>query len=151
MSWSLFLPFVLFAVGVGIVIWATERLLEGLVGLSYLVRVPFAIVGDSRRRAADLFLWGSLSLELSRGDHRASELGAVPGFPRRERGRDRAAGRSGNRRERAWRMHDVLDLPPRHPRPGRATQGLKEPGARGQDVRAIRPAGAAPLVGADTR
>ena len=38
------MPFVLFVAGVGMVIWATERLLEGLVGLAYLVRVStFAI------------------------------------------------------------------------------------------------------------
>ena len=38
------MPFVLFAAGVGMVIWATKRLLEGLVGLAYLVRVStFAI------------------------------------------------------------------------------------------------------------
>ncbi len=44
MSWSLLLPFVLFIAGVVIVIWATERLLEGLVGLAYLVRIStFAI------------------------------------------------------------------------------------------------------------
>lgn len=44
MSWSLLWPFVLFAAGVGLVIWATERLLEGLVGLASLVRVSvFAI------------------------------------------------------------------------------------------------------------
>jgi cation:H+ antiporter len=43
-SWSLLWPFVLFAAGVGLVIWATERLLEGLVGLASLVRVSvFAI------------------------------------------------------------------------------------------------------------
>ncbi len=45
MSWPLLLPFVLFAAGVGMVIWAKERLLEGLVGLTSLVRVSaFAIV-----------------------------------------------------------------------------------------------------------
>jgi hypothetical protein len=33
------LPFVLFVVGVVIVVWATERLLEGLVGLAGLLRV----------------------------------------------------------------------------------------------------------------
>ena len=44
MSWSLLWPFVLFAAGVGLVFWATERLLEGLVGLASLVRVSvFAI------------------------------------------------------------------------------------------------------------
>src|ERR671932_434909 len=44
MSWSFAWPFVLFAVGVVAVIWATERLLEGLVGLAWLLRVStFAI------------------------------------------------------------------------------------------------------------
>jgi len=33
------LPFVLFVARVGMIIWVTERLLEGLVGLAYLVRV----------------------------------------------------------------------------------------------------------------
>jgi cation:H+ antiporter len=44
MIWSSLWPFALFAVGVVIVIWATERLLEGLVGLAGLLRVStFAI------------------------------------------------------------------------------------------------------------
>ena len=34
MIWPSVWPFVLFAVGVVVVIWATERLLEGLVGLA---------------------------------------------------------------------------------------------------------------------
>lgn len=51
MSWSLLLPFVLFVAGVGMVIWATERLLEGLVGLAYLARVlTFAIAAVLSRR-----------------------------------------------------------------------------------------------------
>jgi hypothetical protein len=70
MSWSLLLPFVLFVAGVGMVIWATERLLEGLVGLAYLVRVStFAIAAvlsgfevenvaaDLRRRGVGLRRW----------------------------------------------------------------------------------------------
>jgi len=44
MIWSSLWPFALFAVGVVIVIWATERLLEGLVGLAGPLRVSiFAI------------------------------------------------------------------------------------------------------------
>lgn len=44
MIWSSLLPFALFAIGVVAVIWATERLLEGLVGLARLLRVSiFAI------------------------------------------------------------------------------------------------------------
>ena len=44
MSWSSLLPFALFGVGVVAVIWATERLLAGLVGLAGLLRVStFAI------------------------------------------------------------------------------------------------------------
>jgi hypothetical protein len=43
-SWPLLWPFVLFAAGVRLVIWATERLLEWLVGPTSLVRVSvFAI------------------------------------------------------------------------------------------------------------
>jgi cation:H+ antiporter len=65
-------PFMLFAVGVVIVIWATERLLEGLVGLARLLRVSaFAIaavisgfeaenvavgLAAARREAAELAL-----------------------------------------------------------------------------------------------
>ncbi len=33
------MPFVLFVARVGMIIWVTERLLEGLVGLAYLVQV----------------------------------------------------------------------------------------------------------------
>jgi cation:H+ antiporter len=44
MIWSSLWPFVLFVVGVVVVIWATDRLLEGLVGLAGLLRVStFAI------------------------------------------------------------------------------------------------------------
>ncbi len=44
MIWASLWPFVLFAVGVVVVIWATERLLEGLIGLAGLLRVSaFAI------------------------------------------------------------------------------------------------------------
>src|SRR5215212_8543760 len=44
MTWISLWPFVLFVVGVAVVIWATERLLEGLVGLAGLLRVSaFAI------------------------------------------------------------------------------------------------------------
>lgn len=44
MIWSSLLPFALFTIGVVAVIWATERLLEGLVGLARLLRVStFAI------------------------------------------------------------------------------------------------------------
>jgi cation:H+ antiporter len=44
MTWTSLWPFVLFVVGVVVVIWATERLLEGLVGLAGLLRVSaFAI------------------------------------------------------------------------------------------------------------
>jgi cation:H+ antiporter len=65
-------PFALFAVGVVIVIWATERLLEGLVGLAGLLRAStFAIaailsgfeaenvavgLAAARREAAELAL-----------------------------------------------------------------------------------------------
>ncbi len=63
MGWSLLLPFVLFAVG--------------MVTLLYFLWLNLG------RRVADLCLWGSLLLELSRGDHRAFELGAVSDLPRR--------------------------------------------------------------------
>jgi cation:H+ antiporter len=44
MLWSSLLPFALFAIGVVAVIWATNRLLEGLVGLAGLLKVStFAI------------------------------------------------------------------------------------------------------------
>ncbi len=44
MIWSSLLPFALFAIGVVAVIWATARLLEGLIGLAGLLRVStFAI------------------------------------------------------------------------------------------------------------
>ena len=71
MIWSSLWPFALFAVGVVIVIWATERLLEGLVGLAGLLRVStFAIavlsgfeaenvavgLAAARREAAELAL-----------------------------------------------------------------------------------------------
>jgi len=72
MIWSSLWPFVLFAVGVVVVIWATERLLEGLVGLAGLLRVStFAIaailsgfeaenvavgLAAARREAAELAL-----------------------------------------------------------------------------------------------
>src|SRR5215212_4663352 len=72
MIWSTLWPFVLFAVGVVVVIWATERLLEGLVGLARLLRVSaFAIaavlsgfeaenvavgLAAARREAAELAL-----------------------------------------------------------------------------------------------
>src|ERR687889_1865276 len=72
MTWSSLWPFALFAVGVVIVIWATERLLEGLVGLAGLLRVSiFAIaavlsgfeaenvavgLAAARREAAELAL-----------------------------------------------------------------------------------------------
>jgi cation:H+ antiporter len=72
MIWSSVWPFMLFAVGVVIVIWATERLLEGLVGLARLLRVSaFAIaavisgfeaenlavgLAAARREAAELAL-----------------------------------------------------------------------------------------------
>jgi cation:H+ antiporter len=44
MIWPSVWPFVLFAVGVVVVIWATERLLEGLVGLAGLLRVSASAV-----------------------------------------------------------------------------------------------------------
>jgi cation:H+ antiporter len=72
MIWSTLWPFVLFAVGVVVVIWATERLLEGLVGLARLLRIStFAIaailsgfeaenvavgLAAARREAAELAL-----------------------------------------------------------------------------------------------
>src|SRR5918912_3257885 len=72
MSWSFVGPFMFFVVGVGVVIWATERLLEGLVGLARLLRVStFAIaailsgfeaenvavgLAAARREAAELAL-----------------------------------------------------------------------------------------------
>ena len=72
MIWSSLWPFALFAVGVVIVIWATERLLEGLVGLAGPLRVSiFAIaavlsgfeaenvavgLAAARREAAELAL-----------------------------------------------------------------------------------------------
>jgi len=72
MIWSSAWPFALFAVGVVVVIWATERLLEGLVGLARLLRVSaFAIaailsgfeaenvavgLAAARREAAELAL-----------------------------------------------------------------------------------------------
>jgi Ca2+/Na+ antiporter len=72
MIWSSLWPFALFAVGVVIVIWATERLLEGLVGLAGLLRAStFAIaailsgfeaenvavgLAAARREAAELAL-----------------------------------------------------------------------------------------------
>jgi cation:H+ antiporter len=44
MIWSSVWPFLLFAVGVVVVIWATERLLKGLIGLARLLRVStFAV------------------------------------------------------------------------------------------------------------
>jgi len=44
MIWSSLWPFVLFVVGIVVVIWATDRLLEGLIGLAGLLRVStFAI------------------------------------------------------------------------------------------------------------
>jgi cation:H+ antiporter len=44
MTWASLWPFVLFAVGIIVVIWATERLLEGLVGLARLLRISaFAV------------------------------------------------------------------------------------------------------------
>src|SRR5215212_2223097 len=39
MIWSSVWPFVLFAAGIVVVIWATDRLLEGLIGLAGLIRV----------------------------------------------------------------------------------------------------------------
>src|SRR5215204_1177639 len=72
MIWSTLWPFVLFAVGVVVVIWATERLLEGLIGLAGLLRIStFAIaavlsgfeaenvavgLAAARREAAELAL-----------------------------------------------------------------------------------------------
>jgi cation:H+ antiporter len=72
MTWASLWPFVLFVVGVVVVIWATERLLEGLVGLAGLLRVSaFAIaailsgfeaenvavgLAAARREAAELAL-----------------------------------------------------------------------------------------------
>jgi cation:H+ antiporter len=72
MIWASVWPFVLFVVGVVVVIWATERLLEGLVGLARLLRVSaFAIaailsgfeaenvavgLAAARREAAELAL-----------------------------------------------------------------------------------------------
>src|SRR5215203_3811780 len=72
MTWSTLWPFGRFAVGVVVVIWATERLLEGLVGLARLLRVSaFAIaavlsgfeaenvavgLAAARREAAELAL-----------------------------------------------------------------------------------------------
>src|SRR5690348_3248418 len=41
---SALLALVLFGAGVGIVVWATERLLQGLVGIAVVARVaPFAV------------------------------------------------------------------------------------------------------------
>jgi cation:H+ antiporter len=72
MIWASLWPFVLFVIGVVVVIWATERLLEGLVGLAGLLRVStFAIaavlsgfeaenvavgLAAARREAAELAL-----------------------------------------------------------------------------------------------
>jgi len=72
MIWSSLWPFVVFVVGVVVVIWATERLLEGLVGLAGLLRIStFAIaavlsgfeaenvavgLAAARREAAELAL-----------------------------------------------------------------------------------------------
>src|SRR5215213_9342291 len=72
MIWSSVWPFVLFVVGIVVVIWATERLLEGLIGLAGLLRVSaFAVaavlsgfeaenvavgLAAARREAAELAL-----------------------------------------------------------------------------------------------
>jgi cation:H+ antiporter len=72
MIWSSVWPFVLFVVGIVVVIWATDRLLEGLIGLAGLLRVStFAIaailsgfeaekvavgLAAARREAAELAL-----------------------------------------------------------------------------------------------
>jgi cation:H+ antiporter len=76
-SWSLLWPFVLFAAGVGLVIWATERLLEGLVGLASLVRVSvFAIAA-----VLSGFETENVAVELAAARRGASEvaLGTVFG------------------------------------------------------------------------
>lgn len=44
MMWSSLWPIVLFALGVVVVIWATDRLLEGLVGLAGLQCVALAVI-----------------------------------------------------------------------------------------------------------
>jgi hypothetical protein len=43
MIWASLWPFVLFVIGVVVVIWATERLLEGLVGLAGLLCDALAV------------------------------------------------------------------------------------------------------------
>ena len=55
MIWSSLWPFVLFAVGVVVVIWATERLLEGLVGLAETAQVEGVHREPLRETSGELF------------------------------------------------------------------------------------------------